>query len=139
MNENPIDRLEVIAEQLRLVLGDTEGAAWLQQAIDAHVRDDAPLDETLGLAGNGPGRSPRWRILDRQQAMLIREVLSLCGGNKAALAREIKRYKLRLAPIYASKEPPADWPPLRRLIHALCRLKGAPDTAQGIGYLIERN
>ncbi|MCC7269402.1 MAG: hypothetical protein IT468_01640 [Rhodocyclaceae bacterium] len=129
----------MIAEQLRLVLGDEENAAWLQRAIDAHVRTGASLDESLTLAGNGPSRSPRWRILDREQARLLSEALWLLDGNKARLAREIAVYKRRLAPIYGGKEPPADWPPLRRLIHAAARLKQLPDTAYGIGLLVGRN
>lgn len=138
-NLNPIDRLEIIAEQLRLALGDEENAAWLQRAINAHVRAGASLDESLTLAGNSPSRSPRWRILDRQQAMLLRDALWLCEGNKAALAREIAIYKRRLAPIYGGKEVPADWPPLRRLIHAAAQLKPLPDSAYGLSLLLARN
>jgi len=137
--ENPIDWLMGIAERMRLVLGDDEGAALLQQAIDAHVRAGVPLDETLGLSGNGTGRSPRWRIIDRQQAVLIREALWLCEGNKASLARQIKHYKASKLNLYANREPPPGWPPVLRLIHAACRLKEAPDTGQGIGYLLARN
>ncbi len=139
MNENPIDKLQGIAEQLRLALGDEEGAAWLQAAVDAHVRAGIPLDESLALSGNSLSRSPRWRILDRQQAMLLRGGLWLLDGNKAALAREIAIYKRRLAPIYGGKEPPSDWPPLRKLIHTASRLKELPSSPQGIGFLLDRN
>jgi hypothetical protein len=139
MNENPIDKLTGIAEQLRLVLGDEEGAAWLQAAVDAHVRAGIPLDESLALSGNGPSRSPRWRVLDRQQAMLMRECLWQCEGSKARLAREVERYKRRFAPIYDNKEPPSDWPPLRKMIHAASHLKELPSSPQGIGFLLDRN
>jgi hypothetical protein len=137
-NLNPIDRLYIIAEQVRCA-GDQENFDWMMRAIDKHVRTGASLDESLALKGKSPERSQRWRIIDRQQAMLIRDALWLCDGNKAELARQIKQYKLRKQAIYANKEAPADWPELTKLIHAACRLKEVQATPQGIHYLLRRN
>lgn len=138
---NPIDRLYMNIELLRLVLGETEEAAWLQTALDAYVYAETPLEESLKFKSGDTTRSPRWRIIDRQCAALLRDALWECDGNMAELARKIERYEARLWPIYGSKQPRADWPPVTRCIDAARRLRGKslPATGEGIRLLLARN
>lgn len=138
---NPIDRLSMNIESLRLILGEIEDAAWLQSALDAYVYEAKPLEESLGFKTGSQTRSPRWRIIDRQCAALLRDALWGCDGNTADLARKIERYEARLWPIYGSKQPPADWPPVTRCIDAARRLRGKPlpSTGEGIRKLLARN
>jgi len=138
---NPIDRLYVNIESLRLSLGETEDAAWLQRALDAYVYEGKPLEESLGFKTGDTTRSPRWRIIDRQCAALLQDALWECEGNRAELARQIERYEARLWPVYAGKQTPADWPLLTRNIDAARRLRGEPlpSTGEGIRKLLARN
>lgn len=138
---NPIDRLYVNIESLRLSLGEIEDAAWLQGALDAYVYEGKSLEESLGFKTGDTTRSPRWRIIDRQCAALLRDALWECAGNAAELARQIERYETRLWPIYAGKQPPADWSLLTRHIDAARRLRGKPlpSSGEGIRLLLARN
>lgn len=138
---NPIDRLYVNIESLRLSLGETEDAAWLQAALDAYVYQGVSLEKSLGFETGSKTRSVRWRVIDRQCAALLRDALWEIDGNRAALAREIERYEKRLWPIYADKQPRADWPLVTRNIDAARRLRGGalPDSAEGIRRLLVRN
>lgn len=138
---NPIDRFSMNIESLRLILGELEDAAWLQNALDAYVYEAKPLEESLGFKTMDTTRSPRWRIIDRQCAVLLRDALWECDGNTAELARKIERYEARLWPIYGSKQPPADWPSETRCIDAARRLRGKslPSSGEGIRKLLARN
>lgn len=139
--ENPIDRLEGISECLRLSLGLDDDAAWLCAAIQDHVRNGTSLDEALGLrGGNGStARSLRFRRLERDLAMCLREALWHCDGNISELARQVKWFGNNKWPIYRSKPPNPGWSPLLRNIDAAYRINSKlPQTAAGISRLFDR-
>lgn len=136
--ENPIDVLERAAELLRLVCGADEEAAFLLDAVQRHVHDGTSLDEALGLRGGSTARTPRFRRLQRDKAMHLREALWHCSGNQAELARQIVRFGKNKWPIYASKTAAADWSPLLRSIDAIYRIGSPPTTAAGIHKLLHR-
>lgn len=137
-SESPIDRLEAISECLRLNLGLADDAAWLLAGVQRHVSEGVSLDVAFGLRDGSGARSPRFRRLQRNMAMHLREALWYCGGSSTELARQITRFDNRLWPIYRSKSPNPDWSPLLREIDAVYRIGKPPVTAAGIAKLLHR-
>lgn len=131
--ENPIDRLQIVVEQLR-VGGADEEADWLDAALARHIRTGESLDVLLGLAGR-LGRSPRFGYLLRQRNFHLREALWHCDGDRHRLAEEIARFETRLWPRwrYQTEADPA-WPATRREIFAAFRImpSSVPSTADGL-------
>lgn len=113
---NPIDRLAMVVELL-CIIGDAESANWLWQGVEAYIRNDTPLGESLGLSGK-LGRSPRYAYLRRLRDEALREALDILGGNYSRLATEIANFETRVpAWVRHATTPPDDWPQERKAIH----------------------
>lgn len=133
MSQNPLDRLEAIASTLRAI-GDDENAAWLLQAVKAHLYDDVSLDVSIGLKGGSTGRSARFRRLRRDVADHLRTALRHCDGNLARLADVVASYAKRRSWVCS---PQAQIPALQLAITAAFATGLAvPQTGQGIGRLL---
>lgn len=131
--ENPIDRLQIVVEQLRIV-GADDDAVWLDDALARHIRTGESFDALLGLAGR-LGRSPRFGYLLRQRNFHLREALWHCDGDLHRLAEEIARFETRLWPRWRYQaEADPTWPAVRREIFAAFRImpSSVPSTADGL-------
>lgn len=137
-DENPIDRLLIIAEELRLCLGDEERAAWLLEAIRRHTEGGVPFDKALGLSGE-LGRNARFEYLWRERNRHLVKALSHYGSDYRLLAGEIVRFKGRLWDAWQYRaEPAPDWTPARVAIHAAFRVGlKVPATAAGLRKALE--
>jgi hypothetical protein len=128
-NMNPIDRLAMVVEQLRL-LGDEESADWLWRGVDSYIRHEIPISESLGLTGM-LGRSPRYAYLRRQRDQHLRDALWDLDGNLSRLENEIGKYEC--LPFLRRQKPDPMWSVARRSIHEAALVGiGLPSTRKGL-------
>lgn len=129
--ENPIRRVRIAARLLREHHGEL--AAWLETAVQEHIRQGTDMDKALGFAGT-LGRTPRFDVLRVQRNRLLSRALRHLHGDMRALHREVLLYLERVPEhLKDRQQPDMNWTAARRLIHRAHRQGlGLPATLDGL-------
>lgn len=129
--ENPIRRVRIAARLLREHHGEL--AAWLEAAVQEHIRQGTDMDKALGFAGT-LGRTPRFDVLRLTRNRLLSRALIHLHGDLRSLHREVLLYLERVpAHLKDKSQPDMSWSAARRLIHrAHHQGLGVPATLDGL-------